>query len=48
MLAEALANGDVDEVVQPDEVVARATELAEHFGSRSKGSVAAMSRGQWL
>lgn len=42
--SEALANGAVDEVVPPDEVVARATELAEHFGSRSKGSVAAIKR----
>src|SRR6266542_4130233 len=42
--AEALANGAVDEVVPPDEVVARATELAEHFGSRSKGSVAAIKK----
>jgi enoyl-CoA hydratase/carnithine racemase len=32
--AEALPNGAVDEVVPPDEVVARATKLAEHFGSR--------------
>jgi enoyl-CoA hydratase len=42
--AEALANGAVDEVVPPDEVVARATELAGHFGSRSKGSVAAIKK----
>ena len=42
--AEALANGAVDEVVPQDEVVARATELAEHFGSRSKASVAAIKR----
>lgn len=42
--AEALANGAVDEVGPPDEVVARATELAEHFGSRSKGSVAAIKK----
>ena|SRR5688500_3336315 len=42
--AEALANGAVDEVAPPDEVVARATELAEHFGSRSKGSVAAIKK----
>jgi enoyl-CoA hydratase/carnithine racemase len=33
--AEALANGAVDAVVPADEVIARATELAEHFGSRS-------------
>lgn len=42
--AEALANGAVDAVVPQGEVVARATELAEHFGSRSKGSVAAIKR----
>jgi enoyl-CoA hydratase/carnithine racemase len=42
--AEALANGAVDEVVPRDEVVARAIELAAHFGSRSKGAVAAIKR----
>src|SRR4029453_3985336 len=42
--AEALANGAVDEVVPRDEVVMRATELAEHFGSRPKGAVAAVKR----
>jgi enoyl-CoA hydratase len=42
--AQALANGAVDDVVPRDQVVARATELAEHFGSRSKGSVAAIKR----
>ncbi|WSP77877.1 enoyl-CoA hydratase/isomerase family protein [Streptomyces sp. NBC_01236] len=42
--AEALANGAVDEVVPQDEVVARAVELAEHLGARSKGSVAAAKR----
>src|SRR5438876_6994646 len=41
---EALAIGAVDAVVPRDEVVARATELAEHFGSRPKGSVAAIKR----
>jgi enoyl-CoA hydratase len=41
---QALANGAVDEVVPRDDVVARATELAEHFGSRSKGSVAAIKK----
>ena len=44
--AEALANGAVDEVVPPDEVVARATELAAHFGSRPKGAIAAILRGR--
>ena len=42
--AEALANGAVDEVVPPHEVVARATELAQHFGSRSKGAIAAIKK----
>jgi enoyl-CoA hydratase/carnithine racemase len=42
--AEALAVGAVDAVVPKDEVVARATELAEHFGSRPKGSIAAIKR----
>jgi enoyl-CoA hydratase/carnithine racemase len=42
--AEALANGAVDEVVPQDDVVRRATELAEHFGSRPKGAVAAVKR----
>ncbi|TDO44254.1 enoyl-CoA hydratase/carnithine racemase [Kribbella sp. VKM Ac-2527] len=42
--AEALANGAVDEVVPPDEVVARAVELGEHFGSRTKAAVAAIKR----
>src|SRR5438874_9023739 len=42
--AEALANGAVDEVVPPDEVVTRAAELAEHLGRRPKGAVAAIKR----
>src|SRR5712691_335525 len=42
--AEALANGAVDELVPRDDVVARATELAAHFGSRPKGAVAAIKR----
>ncbi|MFJ8492634.1 enoyl-CoA hydratase/isomerase family protein [Streptomyces sp. NPDC094038] len=42
--AQALANGAVDEVVPQAEVVARAIELAERFGARSKGSVAAAKR----
>jgi len=42
--AEALANGAVDELVPQDKVVARAAELAEHFGSRPKGAVAAVKR----
>ncbi|MFD0441074.1 enoyl-CoA hydratase/isomerase family protein [Streptomyces chartreusis] len=41
---EALANGAVDEVVPQDEVVTRATSLAERFGARSKGSVEAAKR----
>lgn len=42
--AEALAAGAVDDVVAPDEVIARAVQLAEHFGARSKDSVAAIKR----
>ena len=42
--AQALANGAVDEVVAPDDVVTRATELAGHFGKRTKGAVAAVKR----
>ena len=42
--AEALANGAVDDVVAQDQVVARATELALHLGSRPKESVAAIKR----
>jgi enoyl-CoA hydratase/carnithine racemase len=42
--AEALANGAVDELAPPEEVVGRATELAKHFGSRPKGAVAAVKR----
>jgi enoyl-CoA hydratase/carnithine racemase len=42
--AQALANGAVDEVVAPDEVVTRATELAEYFGKRTKGSVEGIKR----
>jgi enoyl-CoA hydratase/carnithine racemase len=41
---EALAVGAVDEVVPQKEVVRRATELAEYFGSRSKEAVAAIKR----
>ncbi len=42
--AEALALGAVDDVVPQDQVLARAIELAEHFGSRTKESVAAIKR----
>ncbi|MFD4510877.1 enoyl-CoA hydratase/isomerase family protein [Streptomyces sp. NPDC058457] len=42
--AEALANGAVDKVVPQNEVVAHAVELAERFGKRPKGSVAAAKR----
>ena len=42
--AEALAIGAVDEVVPQNEVVRRATELAEYFGSRSKEAVTAIKR----
>lgn len=37
--AEALAIGAVDEVVPQDQVVSRAIELGEYFGSRSKEAV---------
>ena len=42
--AQALASGAVDEVVAPDEVVSRATELAEYFGLRPREAVAAIKR----
>lgn len=42
--AEALANGAVDEVVAQDKVLEQAVELAERFGKRAKGSVAAAKR----
>jgi hypothetical protein len=42
--AEALANGAVDELVPQEKVVARAVELAEYFGSRPKGAIAAIKR----
>lgn len=42
--SEALANGAVDEVVPQDALVTRALELAEHFGSRTKDSIAAIKR----
>lgn len=42
--AEALVAGAVDDVVAPDEVIDRAVQLAEHFGARSKESVAAIKR----
>jgi enoyl-CoA hydratase len=42
--AEALALGAVDDIVPQDQVLARAVELAAHFGSRTKGSVAAIKR----
>lgn len=42
--AEALDAGAVDAVVPQDEVVSTAIELAEHFGSRTKGSLAAIKR----
>jgi len=42
--AEALAIGAVDDVVPQEKVLDRAIELAEHFGSRTKQSVAAIKR----
>jgi enoyl-CoA hydratase/carnithine racemase len=41
---QALANGAVDEVVALDDVVTRATELAEYFGKRTKASVEAIKK----
>jgi enoyl-CoA hydratase len=46
--AEALALGAVDNVVPQDEVLDRALELAAHFGSRTKESVAAIKRSVYL
>ena len=43
-VAEALEIGAVDDVVPPDEVLARAIELAEYLGSRPKSSRAAIKR----
>lgn len=42
--AEALEFGAVDDVVAPDQVLARAIELAEYLGSRPKPSRAAIKR----
>ncbi|MBE8516775.1 enoyl-CoA hydratase/isomerase family protein [Amycolatopsis sp. H6(2020)] len=42
--ADALATGAVDAVVAPDQVIAKATELALHLGARSKASIAAIKR----
>jgi enoyl-CoA hydratase/carnithine racemase len=42
--AQALANGAVDEVVALDDVVTRATELAEYFGKRTRGAVEAIKK----
>jgi enoyl-CoA hydratase/carnithine racemase len=42
--AQALANGAVDDVVPQAEVLARAIELAGHFGTRTKESVAGIKR----
>jgi enoyl-CoA hydratase/carnithine racemase len=42
--AQALANGAVDELVSPEDVVTRAVEVAEYFGKRNKGSVEAIKR----
>ena len=46
--AEALEIGAVDDVVPQDEVVSRAIELAEYFGSRSKEAVSAIKRSVYL
>lgn len=42
--AQALEIGAVDDVVPQDQVLARAIELAEHLGTRPKGSRAAIKR----
>jgi enoyl-CoA hydratase len=42
--AQALAIGAVDDVVPPDQLLARAIELAGHLGTRTKGSRAAIKR----
>ena len=42
--AEALEIGAVDDVVAQDQVLDRAIELAQHFGSRTKASVGAIKR----
>ncbi|MFC9840166.1 enoyl-CoA hydratase/isomerase family protein [Rhodococcus sp. NPDC127530] len=42
--AQALANGAVDEVVAPKDVVTRAVELGEYFGKRTKKAVEAIKR----
>jgi enoyl-CoA hydratase len=42
--AQALANGAVDDVVPQEDVLARAIELAGHFGTRTKESVAGIKR----
>ncbi|HEX7826402.1 MAG TPA: enoyl-CoA hydratase/isomerase family protein [Mycobacterium sp.] len=42
--AQALANGAVDEVVAPEDVITRAVELGEYFGKRTKGSIEAIKR----
>lgn len=42
--AQALANGAVDEVVPPGDVVTRATELADYFGLRPREAIAAIKR----
>ena len=42
--AEALANGAVDDVVAQKDVLDRAVELASHFGTRTKESVAGIKR----
>jgi enoyl-CoA hydratase/carnithine racemase len=46
--AEALAIGAVDDVVPQEQVLTRAIELAEHLGSRTKASVAAIKRAVYL
>jgi enoyl-CoA hydratase len=42
--ARALEIGLVDELVPPDQLIARAVELAEYLGSRPRGAIAAIKR----
>ncbi|KRA37817.1 MULTISPECIES: enoyl-CoA hydratase/isomerase family protein [unclassified Nocardioides] len=46
--AEALELGAVDDVVPQEDVLERALELAAHFGSRTRESVAAIKRSVYL
>jgi enoyl-CoA hydratase/carnithine racemase len=45
---QALANGAVDEIVPPNQLIARSVEVAEHFGRRSKASIRAIKKSVYL